>query len=76
MAEYLVGKFNRRKLLMSSLFGASTAAIDPYMIMWSSTKANTYGWYYPQTATVFQRAICKAYGEMPHSRFAEIFPYV
>lgn len=76
MAEYLVGKFERRKFLMSRLFGASTASVDPYMLMWSSTKANTYGWYYPQTATFFQRAICQAYGEMPYSRFAEIFPYV
>lgn len=61
---------------MASLFKASTSAVDPYILMWSSTTASDYGVYSPPTSTVFQEAICKAYGEMPHSRFGEIWPKV
>lgn len=76
VAGYLVQKFSRRRQLMSSLFQASTADVDPYILMWSSTTATNVGWYTEEVSTLFQKAICRAYEEMPNSRFGEIWPKV
>lgn len=61
---------------MTSMFKTSTADIDPYILLWSCTTATTNGAYYAESSTVFQKAICKAYNEMPHSRFGEIWQKV
>ncbi len=73
---WLVKKLQRRSQLMKSLFGSSTADIDPQVICWSSTTASTYGWYRPKSSTIYEQAIVKANGESAGSRYLPMFKLV
>ena len=75
-ADYLVKKFERRKYLMQALFGASTADVDPDILVWSGCKGAEYEWYEPKQYTYTQKGVCAAWNDKKDTktnRFGDVF---
>lgn len=69
LADSIIDSLNE---YFSSLGAAATVNDDdkPLIMLWSSTGARHYGWYYPRSGTVFAGAVADAYNISKEKRVA------